>query len=77
MNKIAKFSVKAKADRAEVFRRAFHIMDATITEDYVDEEQTVICFKVKCDASKTIIMEKEVPLDAYAGIGINPIPPLY
>lgn len=76
MVKVAEFSVRAKAERADEFRRAFQMMDALVSESYVDDERTVIRFKVECDISKVSIMEKEVPLGAYAGVAYTSTPPL-
>lgn len=76
MAKVADFSVKAKAERADEFRRAFQLMDALVSESYMDDEGTVIRFKVRCDMSKVAIMEREVPLGAYAGVAYTSTPHL-
>lgn len=76
MAQVADFSVKAKAEHADEFRRAFRLMDALVSESYVDDERTVIRFKVRCDMSKVPIMEREVPLGAYAGVAYTSTPSL-
>lgn len=75
MAQVADFFVKAKAERADEFRRAFQLMDALVSESYVDDGRAVIQFKVKCDISKVTIMEREVSLEAYAGVAYTS-PPL-
>jgi hypothetical protein len=62
------FSVTAKAKYADKFRSAFHKMQAKVMEEYVDDEKTAIKFRVTCEIGKISIMEKDVPLKAYAGV---------
>ena len=70
MNDIINFSVKAMPDHAEYFRKAFEKMNATYSEESIEGDFPVIKFNVSCARDSTVILQEDVPLFAYAAIGI-------
>jgi len=70
------FNVKAKAEFADDFRRAFEAMKASVSERFLDEGRTVVRFEVRCQPDQVAILEQQVPIHAYAGVAYTGRPPL-
>jgi hypothetical protein len=71
MSEVVNFSVKAISEYAGYFRLAFKKMNAEYSEEYIDDDHGVIRFRVSCSRDSAAILQEEVPLFAYASIGIS------
>ena len=70
VNQQVSFVVTAIREHAPLFREAFSKMDATYDEELLGEGD-VVRFDVKCPRSKAHILQTEVPICAYAKVGIT------
>lgn len=70
------FILKARAEYADLFREAFRQMEATFEERFVGDCKEVIAFTIECASEKISILQKLVPIEAFANIGLAGRPPV-